>query len=102
MAQYEARCKSCFPAKIKRTDTAADYTAFLCYLRVWTRRADVQYSTLSGTAPAQSYWRRFLEMFKDIGLSKIKLESIHLMAPACTVEFFDQFYDPYLEEGKPT
>jgi hypothetical protein len=44
---------------------------------------------------------RFLEMFKYIGLSKMKLESIHLMAPACTVEFFIQCYGPYLKEGSP-
>ncbi|MER9304241.1 C1 family peptidase [Mesorhizobium sp. M0496] len=44
---------------------------------------------------------RFLEKFESIGLSKMKLESIHLMAPACTVDFFNQCYGPYLEEGSP-
>ncbi|TPK85712.1 C1 family peptidase [Mesorhizobium sp. B2-4-13] len=44
---------------------------------------------------------RFLETFKGIGLSKMRLESIHLMAPACTVEFFNQCYGPYLKAGSP-
>ena len=32
-------------------------------------------------------------------LSKVKLGSIHLMAPACTVEFFNTHYKPYLAAG---
>lgn len=31
-------------------------------------------------------------------LSKLELSSIHLMAPACTVDFFKQHYEPYLKD----
>lgn len=44
---------------------------------------------------------RFLEVFKDIGLAKVQLETIHLMAPACTVDFFNAFYGPYLRKNSP-
>ncbi|MXP64720.1 hypothetical protein E0493_15315 [Roseomonas sp. M0104] len=32
-------------------------------------------------------------------LQKLQLGSVHLMAPACTVDFFNRFYGPYLEGG---
>ena len=32
-------------------------------------------------------------------LQKLELGSVHLMAPACTVDFFNRFYGPYLDGG---
>jgi hypothetical protein len=39
---------------------------------------------------------RLLSALTRFKLSKIELSSIHLMAPACTVAFFKQHYEPYL------
>jgi hypothetical protein len=39
-----------------------------------------------------------LSALKRFKLNKIELGSIHLMAPACTVDFFKQHYDPYLKD----
>ncbi len=39
-----------------------------------------------------------LSALKRFKLGKIELGSIHLMAPACTVEFFKQHYEPYLKD----
>ena len=39
-----------------------------------------------------------LSTLKRFKLSKIELGSIHLMAPACTVDFFRQHYEPYLRD----
>ncbi|WP_322416025.1 C1 family peptidase [Mesorhizobium huakuii] len=44
---------------------------------------------------------RLLEVFKEIGLANIELETIHLMAPACTVDFFNALYGPYLRKNSP-
>jgi hypothetical protein len=40
---------------------------------------------------------RLLSSLKRFGLAHLELGSIHLMAPACTVPFFDQVYAPYLD-----
>ncbi|MCI0734820.1 MAG: hypothetical protein L0Y50_00840 [Beijerinckiaceae bacterium] len=40
---------------------------------------------------------RFLSALKRFKLRNLELGSIHLMAPACTVDFFKQHYGPYLE-----
>ena len=37
-----------------------------------------------------------LSTLKRFQLSNVELVSIHLMAPACTVDFFRQHYEPYL------
>ena len=37
-----------------------------------------------------------LSTLKRFQLSNVELSSIHLMAPACTVDFFRQHYEPYL------
>jgi hypothetical protein len=37
-----------------------------------------------------------LSALQRFGLSKIELGSVHLMAPACTVDFFKTHYGPYL------
>ena len=39
-----------------------------------------------------------LSALRRFKLGKIELGSIHLMAPACTVEFFKQHYEPYLKD----
>jgi hypothetical protein len=39
-----------------------------------------------------------LSALKRFNLNKMELGSIHLMAPACTVEFFTQHYEPYLRD----
>jgi hypothetical protein len=38
-----------------------------------------------------------LSALKRFELSNLELKSIHLMAPACTVDFFKQHYEPYLK-----
>lgn len=40
---------------------------------------------------------RLLEALGRFGLKKIELTSIHLMAPACTVDLFKSVYKPYLD-----
>lgn len=40
---------------------------------------------------------RLLSALDRFKLSNIEIESIHLMAPACTVEFFFDHYSPYLK-----
>lgn len=40
---------------------------------------------------------RLLGALGRFGLSKTTLGSVHLMAPACTVDFFNTFYGPYLK-----
>ena len=40
---------------------------------------------------------RLLSALGRFKLGNIDIESIHLMAPACTVEFFKQHYSPYLD-----
>jgi hypothetical protein len=40
----------------------------------------------------------FLSALSRFGLNKLDLGSIHLMAPACTVDFFKQHYVPYLKD----
>ncbi len=40
---------------------------------------------------------RLLGALSRFRLKSLQLGSIHLMAPACTVEFFNQFYGPYLK-----
>jgi hypothetical protein len=37
-----------------------------------------------------------LSSLRRFNLSRIELETIHLMAPACTVAFFKEHYEPYL------
>ena len=39
-----------------------------------------------------------LSSLKRFKLNSIQLGSIHLMAPACTVDFFKQHYEPYLKD----
>jgi hypothetical protein len=39
-----------------------------------------------------------LSSLKTFKLKQIELASIHLMAPACTVDFFNQHYGPYLKD----
>lgn len=42
---------------------------------------------------------RLLGALGRFGLKKMVLGSVHLMAPACTVEFFNALYGPYLKGG---
>ncbi|NKM60728.1 hypothetical protein GFL58_06790 [Rhizobium leguminosarum bv. viciae] len=39
---------------------------------------------------------RLLSSFERFGLKNVDIESIHLMAPACTIEFFEEHYGPLL------
>ncbi|TXL72866.1 hypothetical protein FHP25_24005 [Vineibacter terrae] len=39
-----------------------------------------------------------LTALRRFKLNELKLGSIHLMAPACTVDFFKKHYEPYLED----
>lgn len=41
---------------------------------------------------------RLLSALKRFKLTNLELNSIHLMAPACSVDFFSQHYGPYLKE----
>lgn len=43
-----------------------------------------------------------LSAFDRFDLENIGIDSIHLMAPACTVEFFEKHYRPYLEKKSKT
>jgi len=43
-----------------------------------------------------------LSSLDRFNLRKLELASIHLMAPACTVDFFKQHYGPYLTGGGAT
>jgi hypothetical protein len=42
---------------------------------------------------------RLLSAFSRFNLKKLKLHAIHLMAPACTTEFFNTHYGPYLNDA---
>ena len=42
---------------------------------------------------------RFLTALGRFNLQKLKLHSIHLMAPACTSAFFNEHYGPYLKNN---
>ncbi|MDQ0319420.1 hypothetical protein QO002_001558 [Pararhizobium capsulatum DSM 1112] len=44
---------------------------------------------------------RLISAFKRFGLKNIDIESIHLMAPACTVNFFNEHYKPLLSGKGP-
>jgi hypothetical protein len=39
---------------------------------------------------------RFLSALRHFNIGRLELTSIHLMAPACTVDFFTEHYGPYL------
>lgn len=45
---------------------------------------------------------RFISSLPRFGLKNFAIESIHLMAPACTVDFFNEHYGPLLDGSSKT